>query len=203
MNREGMSANLTLLAVAAVPVVLILAGGLGFAAAFIAGALAGVWLVLSRRPAEPAVELAAAVSDSIAGWREFHRELARARRFNRPFAIVRYPDAAADPRVGTRLRDRIASVSRRIDRIWVDGTDLFALLPEADTGAVDAAVTRVRSRLGLSPAADIIATFPESGITSGALIAALYPDVLATFTSALGGGSSTGAAGDGVAGTGS
>lgn len=118
----------------------------------------------------------AAIDDANSGWTEFHRELARARRFDGRFALVRLD--GANPSVDGDLiarRDRIAAVTRRIDRVWIDGADILLLLPEATTDAVDAAFERLRSTvpdaLQIDPG---IAIFPEHGITSGALIAAAY-----------------------------
>jgi len=136
----------------------------------------GALVVTSIRSAlaatSPVVRLAAGTLDPVDGWSEFHRELQRARRFERSFAIVRFSIVSgSDP---AHVRDRVASMSRRVDRIWLDEGDLFMLLPEADPGGAETAVVRIRERVGDALAAEMTANFPGNGITSGALIASLY-----------------------------
>lgn len=118
----------------------------------------------------------AAIDDANSGWTEFHRELARARRFDGRFALVRLDggdNASGDDLIARR--DRIATVTRRIDRVWIDGADILLLLPEATTDAVDAAFQRLRDTVPEALQVDPgIAIFPEHGITSGSLISAAY-----------------------------
>jgi hypothetical protein len=116
----------------------------------------------------------AAIDDATTGWAEFHRELTRARRFDGSFALVRLNGAAAGDETNA-IRDRIAGVTRRIDRVWVDGGQILLLLPEAATAAVDAAIGRIRPVVPEAVVADPgIAIFPQHGITSESLIAAAY-----------------------------
>jgi hypothetical protein len=115
----------------------------------------------------------AAISDATTGWAEFHRELTRARRFDGSFALVRLNGAAGDD--VNAIRDQIAGVTRRIDRVWVDGGQILLLLPEAATAAVEAAIGRIRPVVPEAVLADPgIAVFPQHGITSESLIAAAY-----------------------------
>lgn len=151
-----------------------LVGSLGLALAFTAGATITMAGALLSIPRLPAIRLAAATSEPTEGWEEFHRELARARRFERPFGIVRFVGVDRDVVTERHTRDKVAALSRRIDRVWLDGGDLFVLLPESDPGAVEAAVARARYRLGAVLALTVTATFPANGITSGSLIACLY-----------------------------
>ncbi|HEV7811018.1 MAG TPA: hypothetical protein VGO64_10490 [Candidatus Limnocylindrales bacterium] len=118
--------------------------------------------------------LGGATSDAVVGWQEFHRELARSRRFGRAFGLVRFPGANVAEAPTAHLRDRIAARARRNDRVWIDGSDLFVLLPEADADAVGAAVARTLSHAAGALGNGVSAVFPASGITSGALIASLY-----------------------------
>jgi hypothetical protein len=113
--------------------------------------------------------------DAEVGWAEFHRELVRARRYERTFAIVRFAGAERD--VGAtqvRLLDEVSASARRIDRVWVDGNDVLVLLPESTRAAAEALVARIRSRapqdFGLSSS---VACFPLDGLTARAVIAAL------------------------------
>jgi hypothetical protein len=116
----------------------------------------------------------AAVDDATTGWAEFHRELTRARRFDGSFALVRLNGAAAGNETNA-IRDRIAGVTRRIDRVWVDGGQILLLLPEAATAAVEATIGRIRPVVPESVVADPgIGIFPQHGITSESLIAAAY-----------------------------
>jgi hypothetical protein len=116
-----------------------------------------------------------------AGWTEFRRELRRARRGGQPLTILRIvgdelpsdgPDGRSDLR--TRAR-RLGLHLRLVDRIWVDDASIFVLLPETSGSAADALIGRIRAASpGQLPVHIRIATFPEHGLTSGALIAAVY-----------------------------
>jgi hypothetical protein len=149
-------------------------GAFGPALAFIAGAVTASVVLLAAGAAAPAVRLAAATSEPAVGWAEFHRELSRARRYERAFGIVRFVGVTGRPVSERVIRDRVAAMSRRIDRVWVDGNDLFVLLPESDAAAVQTAIERARYRLGALLDAPVTAIFPANGITSGSLIACLY-----------------------------
>jgi hypothetical protein len=149
-------------------------GALGLALAFTTGAALTMAVVLRSSAARPTTLLTAATSEPPEGWSEFHRELARARRFDRPFGIVRYVGVGQGVMTDRHLRDKVAALGRRIDRVWLDGGDLFVLMPESDAGAVETAVARARYRVGEALERSISATFPANGITSGSLIACLY-----------------------------
>ena len=117
-----------------------------------------------------------AIDDATTNWSEFHRELTRARRFDRPFALIRLRLAdTATARDLTRVRDRAARATRRIDRVWINGDHVLMLLPEASVAAVDATLARVRAAVPEAFHTEPgIALFPQHGITSGSLIAAAY-----------------------------
>ena len=149
-------------------------GALGPALAFTAGTALTMAVVMLRSASPAPTLLTAATSEPTEGWSEFHRELARARRFDRPFGIVRYVDVGGGVMTERHLRDKVAAVARRIDRVWLDGGDLFVLMPESDAGAVETAVARARYRVGEALDRTVSATFPANGITSGSLIACLY-----------------------------
>jgi hypothetical protein len=118
----------------------------------------------------------AAIDDANTGWAEFHRELTRARRFDGRFGLVRLDGGRATAAEDlAAIRDRIAGVTRRIDRVWIDGEEILLLLPEATTAAVEAAIGRIRPVVPEAVLANPgIAIFPQHGITSGSLIAAAY-----------------------------
>jgi hypothetical protein len=151
-----------------------LAGRLDLWLAFTVGTWFATALALVSMPAVPAIRLTAGMSEPADGWQEFHRELTRARRFDRPFGIVRFVGVGRADISEGQVRDRTAAQARRIDRVWLDGGDLFLLLPESDPAAVDAAVARARARIGAALGDGITATFPANGITSGSLIGYLY-----------------------------
>jgi len=149
-------------------------GALELALAFTAGATLTMALATLSSVSSPAIRLTAATPEPSEGWAEFHRELARARRFDRPFGVVRYVDVGEGVMTERHVRDKVAALARRIDRVWLDGGDLFVLMPESDAGAVETAVARARYRVGEALDRTVSATFPANGITSGSLIACLY-----------------------------
>jgi hypothetical protein len=146
----------------------------GLGLAFAAGGAVAAGLVIAPSAKPPAISLAAVTAEPADGWAEFHRELNRARRFDRPFGIVRFVGVGTGSVTATTVRDRLAALGRRIDRLWLDDGDLFLLLPESGAGAVETAVARAQYRLGEALGTAITATFPANGITSGSLVASLY-----------------------------
>ena len=151
-----------------------LTGRLDVAIAFSAGAAFALAVRLLAVAATPAIHLSADTAEASDGWAEFHRELNRARRFDRPFGIVRYVGVDRGVIAERQVRDRVAASARRIDRTWLDGGDLFMLLPESDAAAVESAVARAQYAAGAPLDTAVTALFPANGITSGALIACLY-----------------------------
>lgn len=116
-----------------------------------------------------------AVSGAAGGWAEFHRELARARRFDRPFALVRLAAGAAQaPDALDAVRDGVAATARRTDRAWIDGDDVLVLLPESSPTTAARFVERVVTGRTDEALVPTLAVFPDDGITSGALIAVAY-----------------------------
>lgn len=150
------------------------ATGFALAAGVLLGVVGSIFVVPALRAAPAGV--GAAVDDAAGGWAEFHRELARARRFESPFALVRFsPGGDPDEAALQAIRDEIATGARRIDRLWVDGNDVIALLPASTESATQAMLARTRGSVAaLADVEPSVALFPEHGITSGALIAAVY-----------------------------
>jgi hypothetical protein len=149
--------------------------GVTFGLGVLLGGVASVVVVPALRAA-PAGIKGAAIDDVGTGWVEFHRELARSRRFDRPFAILRFSvGRSPDQGVLVGLRNEIAAISRRIDRLWIDEDHILLLLPEATEAAAEAALARINVRVPAAVAVEPgLAMYPEHGITSGALIAAVY-----------------------------
>ena len=149
--------------------------GVVFGLGLLVGSLGSILIVPALR-GTPAGLSGAAVDDAAAGWAEFHRELARARRFDGQFAIIRF--SAEDlPDLGAVVgrRNDIAASARRIDRVWIHENHILLLLPQATQAAADVVLGRIRARVPTALAVEPgLATFPEHGITSGSLIAAVY-----------------------------
>jgi hypothetical protein len=97
-----------------------------------------------------------------------HRELARARRHELHLSIIRFK-AFADAEA------RLASVVRESDFMWSDQLDTYLLLPEEGREGSEYAARRLQEMLASERTAGFmtIATFPEDGMTCGALLAAL------------------------------
>ena len=119
------------------------------------------------------------------GWTEFRRELRRSRRGGRPLTLLRIAGGEA-PTVAADGSDDLVTRSRRlglhlrlVDRTWVDDGSIYVLLPESPRSAANVLIERIRERSpGQLPEEVRIATFPEDGLTSGAIIAALFDGAL-------------------------
>ena len=133
-------------------------------------------LVLLTAPAEPR---SAITLPARAGWAEFRRELRRSRRSTRPMTLLRTlarlgPDAAPGEDPDARSR-RLHEHLRLVDRTWVDDGAVYVLLPETSRAAADALVARLHTAAPeLLPGDVRMATFPDDGLTSGALISAVH-----------------------------
>jgi hypothetical protein len=133
-------------------------------------------LVLLTAPAEPASAIA---MPARAGWAEFRRELRRSRRSTRPMTLVRTlarlgPETASEEDPDVRSR-RLHEHLRLVDRTWVDDGAVYVLLPETSRAAADSLVSRLQTVApDLLPGDVRMATFPDDGLTSGALISAVH-----------------------------
>ena len=133
-------------------------------------------LVLLTAPAEPASSIP---MPARAGWAEFRRELRRSRRSTRPMTLLRTltplgPDAVPEADADARSR-RLHQHLRLVDRTWVDDGAVYILLPETSRAAADALVSRLHTVAPeLLPGDVRMATFPDDGLTSGALISAVH-----------------------------
>lgn len=103
----------------------------------------------------------------------FPAELNRARRYGRALSLVRFgcadgPGAAQD--LAATLTERL----REDDAVWSEGRNVFVLLPEAARMDAASFVRRFRRTVTASPDVTVVvASFPEDGATTGALIACL------------------------------
>jgi hypothetical protein len=133
-------------------------------------------LVLLAAPAEQSEPVA---TPARAGWAEFRRELRRSRRGSRPMTIVRLPGpsspTAAEEEVAGGKARRLHEHLRLVDRTWVDDGSVYILLPESSRTAADSLLSRLRHSEPEIVSEDVrLATFPDDGLTSGALISAVH-----------------------------
>lgn len=133
-------------------------------------------VIIAATSGEPPVAEVTAVESA---WMEFRRELRRARRHERPLTLIRIPPPARDD--GSEPID-LAPVSRHIDarlrlidRAWLDDGSIYVMLPESGRPAAATVVDRLAA---VAPAGSLagvrIASFPDDGLTSGAIIAAVH-----------------------------
>lgn len=113
-----------------------------------------------------------------AGWRRLDAELDRARRYSRRLSVVRvrlHHERQTPPMAV--LLGELAGQVRRDDVIWLHRGDVFVLLPEAGRTAAGLFTRRLSAALEKSAHTEtlrvVTVTFPEDGVTSGALLAAL------------------------------
>lgn len=113
--------------------------------------------------------------DDIRGWDELSRELDRSRRFGRTFALLRIqrPAGAGDDAVRAQV-GQLGQVLRSIDHAWMGESAVYVLLPETNREAAALVGGRLeRGANQLMPHTLSIVSFPDDGITAGALLAAL------------------------------
>ena len=134
-------------------------------------------LVLLTAPTEPASPVP---TPARAGWAEFRRELRRSRRSGRPMTLLRTRSAVTPEAIaGTDDADGrsrgLHQYLRLVDRTWVDEGSVYILLPETSRAAADSLLSRlVTVAPELLPGEIRVATFPDDGLTSGALISAVH-----------------------------
>jgi 4-amino-4-deoxy-L-arabinose transferase-like glycosyltransferase len=151
---------------------LLLAPTLGFWV----GALGIVALVIVLLTAPPETD-SAPLTSAETGWAEFRREMRRARRGVKALTILRIPVAGpgADDAALALRSEEIAAHLRLVDRTWIDDGSVYVLLPESPRAAADVLLSRIRAVApALLPADVRTATFPDDGLTSGAIIAAVH-----------------------------
>ncbi len=108
---------------------------------------------------------------------ELRREMDRARRHERPFALARLrlaprgASAAGNP-AWSPLDDAQPPI-RSTDRVWKSGRDLYLLMPETSKAGAEAIIARA---LAVHPEPSTewrVASFPGDGVTVGALFTEL------------------------------
>jgi hypothetical protein len=143
------------------------------------GVIGVIALVLVLLTAPPGSTEPTTATPAREGWAEFRRELRRSRRGVRPMTIIRLPgpaDPAAAEVVDLEGRARrLHRYLRLVDRTWVDEGSIYVLLPESTRAAADTLLVRLRRLTPDLIQDDVrVATFPDDGITSGALISAVH-----------------------------
>jgi hypothetical protein len=103
----------------------------------------------------------------------FPAELNRARRYGRALSLVRFGCAEGQ---GT-AQDLAATLTERLredDAVWSEGRNVYVLLPEAARMDAASFVRRFRRTVTTSPDVSVVvASFPEDGATTGALMECL------------------------------
>jgi hypothetical protein len=143
------------------------------------GVIGVIALMLVLLTAPPAPAETTPATPAREGWAEFRRELRRSRRGVRPMTIVRLP-GPADPAAAEaadlpgRAR-RLHRHLRLVDRTWVDEGSIYILLPESPRAGADTLLGRLQRLTPDLVDEDVrVATFPDDGLTSGALISAVH-----------------------------
>jgi hypothetical protein len=121
----------------------------------------------------------------LSSWEDLQLEIDRSRRYEHSFSIVRLTSRAASRRASDRHGERraeleqraltLAVLLRKLDRVWSDGEDIYLLLPEGGRAMAESMLDRISEPLAalLPDSEAAIATFPDDGLSKGALLAAL------------------------------
>lgn len=111
---------------------------------------------------------------------EVRREMDRARRHERPLAIARleFSKDGGGFSSARQMLDELNKVGARplwrsTDRFWRDGRNLFLLLPETRAASALAMVERALRARSETVVDARVASFPENGVTVGALFQTL------------------------------
>jgi hypothetical protein len=132
---------------------------------------------------------------------DLEREVSRSRRFGHPFVLARVPLRRTGPEAHRWHEETLvllSSVIRTVDRVWLDGKDVYLLLPESDRARGSAALARLRE-----PLSRVLSEEELDGITfavfaldecptKGALLSALHGRVKNTKAQAAGPPENTG-----------
>lgn len=110
-------------------------------------------------------------------------EVRRSRRFGHSFFLARIPcplSVAEADGLRNRAAALLASLIRDVDSVWVDGRDVYVLLPESDRAMGTAALARISGPLSQVLPEDardpirVVVFAPDECPTSGALLAVLH-----------------------------
>lgn len=128
---------------------------------------AAVWRWTSRPVATSPVPTATAPPADV-----LDHELERARRYERPFAMIRVPvDQRPEAPVTDPEEARAVFESlRTIDSSWIDDEGVTLLLPEVGRAEGEACLHRLRHLAPAFTRDARLVVFPEDGLTRGALL---------------------------------
>ena len=108
------------------------------------------------------------------GWHAFEQELARARRYERPLALIRAPLSEIRPEYGLDVMANVNRSLRTVDTAWIEADAMWVLAPEADRRVADQVADRLITVAPWIERDEVrIACFPSDAVTAGALISAL------------------------------
>jgi hypothetical protein len=174
------SLRLTTLSVAVIQLILVLGWMLTLASTtvFVVSTFVGA-LVIAIRSVAPSLAQPAFVPTHLErrGWHAFEHELSRARRYERPIALLRGP--LPSPTEATAQLDVMADINkslRTVDTAWIDGGALWILATEADRTMAGQLVDRIVRTTWLEAEDVRIASFPDDALTAGGLISLLQDD---------------------------
>lgn len=100
-------------------------------------------------------------------------ELARARRHERPFSVLHISRDGTLYGSTERAAQVIRASLRECDRMETDGSGIAILLTETDAVGAAMCAERIAASIGIDARLVRRASFPEDGVTSGALCAFL------------------------------
>jgi hypothetical protein len=171
------SLRLMTLSVASIQLVLVFGWALSLASTSVLaiGAFIGAML-LAVRSIAPSLGQPAVVPTHLErrGWHAFEHELSRARRYERPIALIRGP--LPSPTEASAQLDVMADINkslRTVDTAWIDGGALWMLATEADRSMAEQLVDRIVATTWLEREDVRIASFPDDALTAGGLISLL------------------------------
>jgi hypothetical protein len=174
------SLRLTTLSVAVIQLVVVLGWALTLASTIVLviSTFVGA-VVIAVRSVAPSLAQPAFVPTHLErrGWHAFEHELSRARRYERPIALIRGP--LPSPTEATAQLDVMADINkslRTVDTAWIDGGALWILATEADRTMAGQLVDRIVSTTWLEAEDVRIASFPDDALTAGGLISLLQDD---------------------------
>jgi hypothetical protein len=170
----------TTLAVATIQLILVLGWTLSIASTtlLVLGTFAGAVFIAIRSVA-PSLAQPAFVPTHLErrGWHAFEHELSRARRYERPLALIRGP--LPSPTEAAANLDVMADINkslRNVDTAWIDGGSLWILATEADHQVAEQLVGRIVATTWMDSEQVRIASFPVDALTAGGLISLLQGD---------------------------
>ncbi len=104
------------------------------------------------------------------GWDLLARELSRSRRYGRSLVLLRVHVAASRQNM-SNLMTQLGGCVRATDRAWIDGPDMFVVMPESTHADATRLTERMRSAAGQAFADVTVraAAFPDDALSGPAL----------------------------------